>query len=101
MSKVVFSSLKPFSNNSFAIEFFLTLFKKKSRKLQSFIRNKFIKNNYKLSVTFISVYKKFLFFNTFLSLFSLKTRAFKFEFAKYKLFFFFLKNIFYLNSFTL
>ena len=101
MSKVVFSFLRPFSNNSAAIEFFLTLFKIKNKKLQSFVRNKFIKNNYKLSVTFTSVYKKFLFFNTFLSLFSLKTKIFKFEFAKYKLFFFFLKNIFYLNSFIL
>ena len=89
MSKVVFSFLRPFSNNSAAIEFFLTLFKIKNKKLQSFVRNKFIKNNYKLSVTFTSVYKKFLFFNTFLSLFSLKTKIFKFEFAKYKLFFFF------------
>ena len=89
------------TDSSIKIKSFLNTFISKSKSYNFLIKNRYIKNNYKLNTVFVLSYKNIIFNNQSLFFpFYLKDTKFKKKLKIFKLFFFFLKHFFFLNKST-
>ena len=83
------------TDSSIKIKSFLNTFISKSKSYNFLIKNRYIKNNYKLNTVFVLSYKNIIFNNQSLFFpFYLKDTKFKKKLKIFKLFFFFFKTFF-------